>query len=318
MADLNRLQNSQPVQLVDANDLQVCDITTVSPTGTESGLIVRSIPSGTQTVSGTITASPIGTYSITGTGTTAAPAAGILTVQGNANGISMPITLQNLNYPVSTANSSVAQLAAGATFTGTIETIQNQQAAQVQIYSNQPFTVIIDQFIDNTTTYPTSSDSFSVTNTGPLGGYQFNMNVYLPGNYFRLRVTNNGASTTTSLNINTTFGIMEPLPRTTDLSGDLRVNINGSPVTTSTVTQVTVSNSVSTTLAATNLNRTKVSIYNGGANNIYIKIGATASTTSYTLILLPGGLYEDPAPAYFGQIDAIANSAATIVNVTEV
>jgi len=67
MPDLTRLESSQPVQLVDANDLQVCDISTVAPSGTESGLIVRNIPSGTQAVSGTVTATPIGTYTVAGT-----------------------------------------------------------------------------------------------------------------------------------------------------------------------------------------------------------------------------------------------------------
>ena len=85
MADLGRLQNSQPVQLVDANDLLVCDITTVAPSGTESGLIVRTIPSGTHTVVGTTTASPTGTYTVAGT-TTAVPS-GTYTVTGTVTAV---------------------------------------------------------------------------------------------------------------------------------------------------------------------------------------------------------------------------------------
>lgn len=64
MTDLTRLETSQPVQLVDANDLQVCDLTTIAPSGTESGLVVRNIPSGTQVVSGTVTAVSSGTYTV--------------------------------------------------------------------------------------------------------------------------------------------------------------------------------------------------------------------------------------------------------------
>lgn len=80
MGDLSRVQNSIPVQLVDANDLQVVDITTNTPSGTESGIVVRNIPSGTQTVAGTITASPTGTYTVAGS-VTAVPS-GTQTVAG--------------------------------------------------------------------------------------------------------------------------------------------------------------------------------------------------------------------------------------------
>ena len=67
MGDLSRVQNSIPVQLVDANDLQVVDISTNAPSGTEAGIIVRPIVSGTQTVSGTVIATPSGTYTVSGT-----------------------------------------------------------------------------------------------------------------------------------------------------------------------------------------------------------------------------------------------------------
>ena len=66
MGDLLRVQSTLPVQIVDANDSQVVDITTNTPSGTESGIVVRNIPSGTQTIAGTITASPTGTYTVAG------------------------------------------------------------------------------------------------------------------------------------------------------------------------------------------------------------------------------------------------------------
>lgn len=69
MGDLTRVENSIPVQLVDANDLQVVDIQASAPIGTESGIITRNIPSGTQTIEGTVTASPTGTYTVTLDGT---------------------------------------------------------------------------------------------------------------------------------------------------------------------------------------------------------------------------------------------------------
>ena len=84
-----------------------------------------------------------------------------------------------------------------------------------------------------------------------------------------------------------------------------------------TLTQVTVSNATTTTLLATNANRKMAIFYNGGANNVYIKFGVTASTTSYTFILSPNNYYEMVIPQYTGQIDAIAATSSTVINVTE-
>ena len=99
MGDLQRVQTSQPVQLVDANDLQVADINNFPPVGTESGIITRNIPSGTQTVAGTITASPVGTYTVAGS-VTSVPS-GTQTVAGtvaaNPTG-TYTVTLDTTSY----------------------------------------------------------------------------------------------------------------------------------------------------------------------------------------------------------------------------
>ncbi|MEI7632145.1 MAG: hypothetical protein WCJ60_02380 [bacterium] len=131
------------------------------------------------------------------------------------------IALNSLTFPASTNNSSTAQLAASATFTGTIETVLNLQAAQIQIFSDQPYTLNIDQFIDLAGTKLTSTDTFT-----RLANVPFNENITLPGNYFRLRVQNTGASATTTLQIDTTFGIMATGPRTVTTLGNNRSAIN--------------------------------------------------------------------------------------------
>lgn len=108
MGDLIRVESSLPVQLVDANDLQVADITSLTPVGTESGLIVRNIPNGTQVVAGTITASPTGTYTVAGS-VTAIPS-GTQTVNGTVTAV------QSGTYTVSgtvTAVPSGTQTVAG-------------------------------------------------------------------------------------------------------------------------------------------------------------------------------------------------------------
>lgn len=131
------------------------------------------------------------------------------------------ITLGALSYPVSTNNSSTAQLASGAAFTGTIETIQNQQAAQIQVVCDQAYTLVINQYQDAAGTKLTSSDTFV-----RAAGVPYNENVTLPGNYFKLVLTNNGQSPTTTLSIDTTFGIMATGPRTVTALGNNRMAIN--------------------------------------------------------------------------------------------
>ncbi len=54
-------------------------------------------------------------------------------------------------------------------------------------------------------------------------------------------------------------------------------------------------------------------IYNDSTAVLYVKFGATASTTSYTVQLAAGQYYEFPQPLYAGQVDGIwasANGAA--------
>ncbi len=119
---------------------------------------------------------------------------------------SQPVQITALSYPDSTANSSVAQLAAAATFTGTIEDIQSLQAAQIMVTCDQAYTVVLEQFIDVGGTKKVSTDAdYTFVRAA---GVPLNENVTLPGNFFRLKLTNNGASTTTTLQVAVTFGIM--------------------------------------------------------------------------------------------------------------
>ena len=176
MGDLSRVQTSQPVQLVDANDLQVADISTSVPLGTEAGLIVRSIPSGTQTVGGTITASPTGTYTvagsvtavpsgtqtvtgtitavasgtttIVGSGTAGTASSGVVTVQGISNGIALTVDLtdasrrsKGLNTFTTIAPTGVATSVIGA----------NANRASLLIYNAGASTIYLGQSASVTT-----------------------------------------------------------------------------------------------------------------------------------------------------------------------
>lgn len=103
-----------------------------------------------------------------------------------------------------------------------------------------------------------------------------------------------------------------------DSSGNLKVNITtntGSSGSTSTVTQVT-SSATNVTLQAANTSRKELIIYNDSTSILYIKFGATASSTSYTLpIPSQEGIIED---RYTGRVDGIWVSANGNAYVTEV
>ena len=121
----------------------------------------------------------------------------------------VPTALRSLHYPVSTGNNTTDQLAANTSFIGGIETVQNLQAAQIQVVCDQPYTLTINQYIDAAGESLTES-----TTIVRAAGQPLCQNVLLPGNYFNLVLTNTGITDTTKLHIDTTFGIMDTLPKT--------------------------------------------------------------------------------------------------------
>ena len=50
-------------------------------------------------------------------------------------------------------------------------------------------------------------------------------------------------------------------------------------------------------------------VFNDSTAVLYLKYGATASATSYTVQIAAGGFFEFPAPVYGGQVDGIWASA---------
>lgn len=76
------------------------------------------------------------------------------------------------------------------------------------------------------------------------------------------------------------------------------------------VSNVTSSAS-STTACATNVNRRGACFYNDVDKACYLKFGATASTTDFTVKIFPNGFFTMPFPVYTGQIDVIWDSSPT-------
>lgn len=85
----------------------------------------------------------------------------------------------------------------------------------------------------------------------------------------------------------------------------------------SSVTSV-ASSASSVSLLASNANRLGATFYNDSTQILYLKLGATASATSYTVQLAAGSYYELPTPhLYTGAIDGIWASANGNARITE-
>ena len=73
----------------------------------------------------------------------------------------------------------------------------------------------------------------------------------------------------------------------------------------------------SVTLLASNTARKAASIYNDSTAILYVKFGATASTTSYKVQLGPNEYFEFPQPCYSGIVDGIWASATGNARISE-
>lgn len=95
-------------------------------------------------------------------------------------------------------------------------------------------------------------------------------------------------------------------------------NIEAATAKASTSAVTSVSSSATTVqLLAVNAARKMATFYNSSTAILYLKLGTTASTASYTVQLLAGAYYELPLPVYTGRIDGIWATANGSVLVTE-
>ena len=104
--------------------------------------------------------------------------------------------------------------------------------------------------------------------------------------------------------------------------GGNSLTVDGTVTTTfpssTTATLTNVSSSVTNvTLLSSNASRKMATIFNDSTTNLFVKFGATASATSFTVKIALGGYYELPIPVYTGQIDGIWDVANGSARITE-
>ena len=82
-----------------------------------------------------------------------------------------------------------------------------------------------------------------------------------------------------------------------------------------TLARVATSTTVATLLAASGTRRMAV-IYNDAAGALYVKFGATATSTDFTVKIAGGGYFELPSPMYTGAITGILDTGTGNAQVT--
>jgi len=101
------------------------------------------------------------------------------------------------------------------------------------------------------------------------------------------------------------------------VEADGAARIVADAVSTATVTSVASSITV-VTIAALNTARRAIAIYNNSTADLYLKYGATASTSSFSVRIPPSGYWEMPTrPTYTGVLTGIWSAANGAALVTE-
>ena len=107
---------------------------------------------------------------------------------------------------IASSISTYANVNAGATWTSAIEQAYQYPYFQFSVATDQPFTCYVDQLDENGNVNRTST--FAVTTlTGSI--YTTLGNVTVIDNSIRVRITNNGASTTTTMDMSASYGNLQ-------------------------------------------------------------------------------------------------------------
>lgn len=108
------------------------------------------------------------------------------------------------------------------------------------------------------------------------------------------------------------------IPLIVDSAGRLHVNLGKNVSASSAAITAVPGNASSVSILASNASRKGAIIFNDSTAALYIKFGATASTTSFTYKIFPNGTWEMSQNAiYTGAIDGIWDSATGNARVTE-
>lgn len=260
---------------------------------------------------------------------------------------SMPTSTVDLLGVVDVGNSSTTPLAGGGVFTGTTMDLLKYAVINVNVNANVDSATsgLSVQFSPDGTNW---DHSHSTTYTSGGKGYIFNVEY----RYARVVFTN-GASAQSTFRLQTILKpqVIPPSLYTLDqtVSGNMFAQLGRSQLVAktpggtytsinctaggnlkvaveeindakaaATLTNVSAS-ATSVQLLASNSSRTQAVFYNDSDKNAYVKLGTTASATSFSYLLVPGATLELPKPIYTGRIDCIwATGPTGSMRITEI
>lgn len=292
--------------------------TTPSFTGVYATLTTKATPS-TQTITGTITASnpSVGTdgaafltsdTQVGGKTTTSAPTY----TNGNLDALSLT-TLGGLRidgvYATGTANATAADVmnsggyvttAAPTYTTGQLEPLSLDTAGNLRTSVNNTVTV-------TGTVSATQGTSPWIVAGGGTAGTPASGVITIQGITGMTHLDDDGYAFATSTAPSYTNSTWNPL--SVDLAGNLRVTgfVTTNKAASSAVTSVAQATS-NTVILSSNATRVFASIYNNSGQKMFIKLGTTASNSSYSIQLMPNSYWEVPND-WTGEIDAVWSGA---------
>jgi len=123
-------------------------------------------------------------------------------------------------YTASTGNSTTAQLASLATFTGTVDDVLSVTHVQLQIVCDQKYTVTIFQYSDSGGTKLVNTKVFRRQANEPTAE-----TIALVSDYYKTSIKNEGASSTTTLSSATTLGNFPVTPAGLTNTGNFPVEV---------------------------------------------------------------------------------------------
>lgn len=261
-----------------------------------------------------------GRFVIVGAGVAGTPAGGVVSIQGVAGGTAVPIS-----GTVTATNASVgvtgAAVPASITLIGGSDGTNSQHLRMfdVDTGAGTEYAAGISlrlpgsggSVAGGTSTNPIRTDPTGTT-TQPISA----ATLPLPtGAATETTLAARLADTTFTTRINTqgqkTMAASTPVVLASDQPG-----LPLPTASTPTLSNV-ASSATSVTVVAANASRKGLLIYNDSTKRVYLKFGATASSTSFSVPLEPGSLYTMDPPIYPGIIDGIWTAANGFARVTE-
>lgn len=250
---------------------------------TDTDALLTTIDADTSTLAGAVSGSEMQVDIVSSAAIPITDNAGSITVDGTV-GVSGTVTVDASGTTVPVSNAGLTELAAAINGGDLDVNINNVSAALVVVGGDS-----VDSAITTANIQPIAGRASTATPTAVSADNDAQL----------LWLTRNGA-----LNIADGDG---------SLTVDGTVNLSAATSPSQTSPSVTTS---STSVLASNTSRLGATFYNEGSSDCYLKLGATASTTSYSVKISSGGYYELPF-RYTGAIDGITSTGTAQLRVTE-